>query len=57
MEHGLATWALFIDLVKTFDNVPREALFEILRRFSSLDNYFNIVIYVREHALINVNIG
>ena len=25
-EHGLETWVLFIDLVKAFDRVPREAL-------------------------------
>jgi hypothetical protein len=32
-EHNLSTWALFIDLVKAFDTVSREALFLILRRF------------------------
>jgi hypothetical protein len=26
-EHGLETWALFIDLAKALDTVPREALF------------------------------
>jgi hypothetical protein len=25
-EHGLETWALFIDLAKFFDTVPRKAL-------------------------------
>ena len=29
-EHNLETWALFIDLVKAFDTVSREALFEQL---------------------------
>ena len=32
-EHGLERWAFFIDLVKAFDTVPREALFAILPRF------------------------
>jgi len=32
-EHGLPTWALFIDLVKAFDSVSREALFQILAKF------------------------
>ena len=27
-EHGLETWVLFIDLVKAFDRVPREALLD-----------------------------
>ncbi len=56
-EHGLETWALFIDLVKACDTVPREALFAILRRFSSSDHFINIVISLHENALINVKIG
>jgi hypothetical protein len=29
-EHGLPTWLLFIDLVKAFDRVPRELLWEVM---------------------------
>ena len=39
------TWAretLFIDSVKAFETVPREALFAILRRFGLPDNCVNI---------------
>ena len=56
-EHGLETWALFIDLVKAFDTVPREALFAILRRFGLPDYFVIIVIRLHENALINVKIG
>ncbi len=43
-EYGLETWALFIDLVKAFDTVPREALFAILHRFGLPDHFVNILI-------------
>jgi hypothetical protein len=56
-EHGLETWALFIDLVKTFDTAPRVALFAILRRFGLLDHFVNIGIRLHENALIYVKIG
>jgi hypothetical protein len=56
-EHGLETWALFIDLVKTFDTVPWEALFAILRCFGLPDHFVNIMIRLHEHALINVAIS
>ena len=32
-EHGLGTWAVFIDLVKAFDSVPRDGLSEVLDKF------------------------
>ena len=31
-EHGLPTWLLLIDLVKGFDRVPRELLWEVLTK-------------------------
>jgi hypothetical protein len=56
-EHVLETWVLFIDLVKAFDTVPREAVFVMLRRFGIPDQLFNVIICLHENAVIKVNIG
>ena len=56
-EHNMETWALFVDLVKAFDTVPREALFTVLRRFGLPDHFVNIVIRLHEHAKIKVKVG
>ncbi len=44
-EHGLETWTLFIEFFNAFDTVPWEALFAILRRFSSTDHFVSISIH------------
>ena len=56
-EHGLGTWALFIDLVKAFDTVPRDALFAVLRRFGLPDHFVNIVIRLHEGATVKFKVG
>ena len=56
-EHNLETWALFIDLVKAFDSVPREALFAVLRRFGLPDHFVNVAIRLHENAKIKVKVG
>ncbi len=53
-EHGLETWAFFIDLVKTSDTVPLKALFALLRPFGFTDHFVSIVIRLHKNALINV---
>lgn len=56
-EHGLATWVLFVDLVKAFDTVVREALFAVMRKFGMPDHFINILIRLHEGASIKVTIG
>jgi hypothetical protein len=56
-EHGLETWALFIDLVKAFDTAPKEALFAVLRRFSLPDHFDKVVMRLHFGAKVKVKIG
>ena len=56
-EHGLETWALFIDLVKAFDSVPREALFAVLRRYGMPDHFVKVLIRLHYGAKVKVKIG
>lgn len=56
-EHNLPTWCLFIDLVKAFDTVSREALFQILAKFGMPDHFINIVIRLHTDAVIRLKIG
>ena len=50
----METWALFVDLVKAFDSVPREALFSVLRRFGVPDHFVNVIIRLHNNAMIKV---
>ena len=56
-EHNLDTFVLFIDLVKAFDSVPRDALFAVLRRFGLPDHFINLAIRLHKGAKIKVKIG
>ena len=53
-EHGLETWALFIDLVKAFDSVPREALFAVLRRYGMPDHFAKVLIRLHYGTKVKV---
>jgi hypothetical protein len=56
-EHNQSTWVLFIDLVKAFDSVPREALFLILRRYGLPDHFVNIIIRLHSDAKLIMKFG
>jgi hypothetical protein len=56
-EHGLSTYVLFLDLVKAFDTVPREALFMVLQKFGLPGHFVNIIIRLHKDAKLNVKIG
>ena len=56
-EHGLATWVLFIDLVKAFDTVIREVAFAVLRKFGFPDHFIHIVIRLHSNASVKFKVG
>jgi hypothetical protein len=56
-EHGLETWALFIDLVKAFDTVPRELLWDILRKYGMPDHFVNVIIRLHTNCKIKFTVG
>ena len=56
-EHNLATYALFVDLVKAFDTVNRTALWLILRKFGLPEHFINIVIRLHTGANMKFKVG
>jgi len=56
-EHDLETWGVYVDLVKAFDTVNREALWEVLRRFGIPDHFVNMLVRLHENAVIKVQFG
>jgi hypothetical protein len=55
-EHGLKTWALFIDLAKAFETALREALFAVLRRFGLPDHFTKVVMRLHFEVKVKVKI-
>jgi hypothetical protein len=53
-EAGQDTYGLFIDLIKAFDSISREALFLILRRYGMPDHFVNIIIRLHTEANISI---
>mmetsp|Transcript_64854 Transcript_64854/g.193832 ORF Transcript_64854/g.193832 Transcript_64854/m.193832 type:complete len:601 (-) Transcript_64854:243-2045(-) len=51
-EHGLETWILFIDLVKAFDRVPRELLWQVMLKYGVPPKIVSLLIAL--HELVHV---
>jgi len=56
-EHGLSTWAVFIDLVKAFDSVPRNGLFAVLQKFGIPPKMLRLIIRFHSDLIVKVSIG
>ena len=51
-EHQLETWAVFVDLVKAFDTVNRDFLWEALVRFGCPESFVDRLRAIHENVII-----
>ena len=56
-EHGLNTWALYVDLVKAFDSVDRKLMLDILRRFGVPEHLIHLVHLLHKDVTVRMAVG
>ena len=55
-EHGCGTWLFLLDLVKAFDRVPRELLWQIMERFGYPPKLVGLLKALHERVLVNFEV-
>ena len=56
-EHGLESWILFIDLVKAFDRVPRELLWDVLSKFGVPPKLIRLLQSLHAHVEVTFTVN
>ena len=56
-EHGLGTWAAFIDLVKAFDSVPRDGLCTALGKFGIPPKMTRLIMRFHSDLIVKIKMG
>ncbi len=56
-EHGLGTWAVFIDLVKAFDSVPRDGLYIVLGKLGIPRKMTRLIMRFHSDLMIKIKMG
>ena len=54
-EHGAESWVLLLGLVRASGRVPRELLWEIMRRFGYPPKFMRMLIKLHTGAKVNFN--
>lgn len=54
--HGLGSYGVYVDLIKAFSTVNREALWKVLREFGKSGHFVNMLERPHAGAVINVKI-
>ena len=55
-EHSQSTWVLFLDLVKAFDRVPRQLLWDLLTRFGVPPKLVRLLRALHEDVLVKFEV-
>ena len=55
-EHSQSTWVLFLDLVKAFDRVPRQLLWDLLTRFGVPPQLVRLLRALHEEVLVKFEV-
>jgi hypothetical protein len=56
-KHMLPTWALFVDLVKAFDTIDRELMFQILAKFGIPESMIYVIRRLYDENQIKLSVG
>jgi hypothetical protein len=56
-HHGKETYALFIDLVKAFDSINREALYLILKKYGLPEELINVIKKMYLNCSVQIKVG
>jgi hypothetical protein len=56
-KHMLPTWALFVDLVKAFDTIDRELMFQILSKFGIPESMIYVIRRLYDENEIKLSMG
>jgi hypothetical protein len=56
-KHMLPTWALFVDLVKAFDTIDREVMFQILAKFGIPESMIYVIQRLFNENKIKLSMG